>query len=85
LIINDLTYPEIDDYISQIWYVSPMSRIRYYLRDIKNVLFGMFTEGYEPDAELDEGETKEDRRKTEFESLQNECEDSGLIPPEDDG
>jgi len=85
LVINDLTYPEIDDYISQIWYVSPMSRIRYYLKDIKHVLFSMFTEGYEPDAELDEDESLEDRKKAEFEKFQEKCEDSGLIPPEEEG
>jgi hypothetical protein len=45
----------------------------------------MFTEGYESDPELDEDETPEDRKKAEFEKFQEKCEDSGLIPPEEEG
>lgn len=52
------------------------------MRDIKNLLFTKFTEGYEPDPELDEDETIEDREQAEFEDLQDNCNKIGLIPPE---
>ncbi len=63
--IYSLTYPEIDDYLSQISYVAPLCRIRYYLRDIKNLLFSMFTQDYQPNPELDEDETLESRKSDE--------------------
>lgn len=82
--INLLTLIEIEDYISQIKYVAPLFRIRYYLRDIKNALFTMFSEegSYIPDPEFDEDETAETRAKDEAKVFQDKCESVGIEPPE---
>jgi hypothetical protein len=82
--IDLLTLTEIDDYISQIKYVAPLFRIRYYLRDIKNALYSMFSEegSYIPDPEYDEDETAETRAEDEKRALKHKCEDVGLIGPE---
>ena len=79
---GELTYPEQTDLLSQIRYVSEFGWIRKYLREIKHVLFSLFTQDYEPDLELDEDETLEDRKETDFKRFQDQCNDAGLIPPE---
>lgn len=67
-----MTYPEIDAYLSQIWYVSPLARIRYYLKDIKHVLFSMFVKDYKPDPEYDEDENEQTRKDDELLRIQVE-------------
>lgn len=68
-----MTHIQIQDYISQIPWVVPMERIRYYLRDIRHLLFGAFTKDYHPQPELEENETLEDRKKAEFAELQRQA------------
>ena len=69
-------------YISQIQWVSPMERIRYYLRDIKHVLFSYFTKDYEVHQELDEDETVESHKEREFEEIKRQARLHGIPPPE---
>jgi hypothetical protein len=72
---------QVDAYLGQIWYVVPMVRIRYYLRDIKHVLFSMFTKDYQPDPEYDEDEDAETRKADELYKTQLEAIKHGIPPP----
>ncbi len=76
-----MTHIQVQDYINQIPWVVPMERIRYYLRDIRHLLFGAFTKDYHPEPELDENETLQDRKKTEFAELQRQAILAGIQPP----
>lgn len=68
-------------YISQIQWVSPMERIRYYLRDIKHVLFSYFIQDYKIQQELDEDETIESVKEKEFEEIKRKAILHGIPPP----
>ena len=76
-----MTEIQIQLYLSQIWYVSPLERIRYYLRAIRDGFFSMFSEGYVPDPEYDEGETADTRRQAEIKAVQKEAEAKGIKGP----
>ena len=76
-----MTMYQIDAYLSQVWYVVPMIRIRYYLRDIKHVLFSMFTKDYQAEAEYDEDEDAETRKDDELYKTQLEAIKQGIPPP----
>lgn len=77
---------QIELYISQIQWVSPMERVRYYLRDIKHVLFSYFIKDYEPQEELQEEEPAkiEPEPKTKLskrEQIEKDCAFLGIKPP----
>jgi len=76
-----MTMYQIDAYLSQVWYVVPMIRIRYYLRDIKHVLFSMFTKDYQAEPEYDEDEDAETRKADELYNTQLEAIKQGIPPP----
>jgi hypothetical protein len=67
-----MTMYQIDSYISQVWYVVPMVRIRYYLKDIKHVLFSMFVKDYQAEPEYDEDENETTRKDDELRRVQVE-------------
>ena len=75
-----MTYPRIDDYLSQIQYVSTYSRIRYYLRFIKDVIGSQFVQDYEPDDEVDN--EMEATPQDNFVDFQAKCVERGIKPPE---
>lgn len=58
-----------------------MERIRYYLRDIKHVLFGYFVKDYDIQPELDEDETIESVKEKEFKEIQRQANLHGITPP----
>jgi len=58
-----------------------MERVRYYLRDIKHVLFSYFIKDYKPQPELDEDESEEDRKESEFKEIQKIAENNGIPKP----
>ena len=64
--INDMTMVQVSLYISQIQWVSPLERIRYYLRDIKHVLFSYFIKDYQADPEYDEDEDEQNHAEREL-------------------
>lgn len=76
-----MTMVQISLYISQIQWISPLERIRYYLRDIKNVLFSYFTKDYEVQQELDEDETVESHKEKEFEEIKRQAILHNISPP----
>lgn len=76
-----MTNMQIQLYLSQIWYVSPLERIRYYLRDIKNGFFNMFSKDYQVDKELDENETDKTREADRLARLQLDAIKAGIRPP----
>lgn len=76
-----MTEIQIQLYISQIWYVSPLEKIRYYLRDIKNGFFSMFSKNYKPDPEYDETEDEKTREADRLTRIQLEAIKMGLKPP----
>ena len=76
-----MTEIQIQLYLSQIWYVSPLERIRYYLRAIRDGFFSMFSEGYAPDPEYDEGENADTRKQAELKAVQKEAIKAGIKPP----
>lgn len=77
-----MTEIQIQLYISQIGWVSPMERIRYYLRDIKHVLFSYFIRNYHSQPELDEDETISDHEKKDLQELKKQAMLAGIPPPE---
>ena len=76
-----MTNAQIQLYLSQIWYVSPLERIRYYLRDIKDGFFSMFSKNYNSDPEYDENETDKTREDTKLLKIQLAALKAGIKPP----
>lgn len=76
-----MTTYQIDAYLSQIWYVSPMERVRYYLRHILSILLKWLFDQDLPE-ELDEDETLEAHKQRELEETQYLAKMAGIEPPE---
>lgn len=81
-----MTEIQVQLYISQIVWVSPLERIRYYLRDIKHVLFSFFVKNYETQEEIEEEvekvkEIKPKSKLSKREQIIADCEKLGLKLP----
>jgi hypothetical protein len=79
--VNKMTEIQVQNYISQIQWVSPLERIRYYLRDIKHVLFSFLVEDYQAKEELGEDETVEMIKERELAETQRQAILHGIKPP----
>jgi hypothetical protein len=71
---------QIDAYLSQIWYVVPMVRIRYYLRNIYSIMLKWLCDADLPE-EYDEDEDTETRKADELYKTQLEAIKQGIQPP----
>lgn len=79
--IMDMTVYQIEAYISQIWYVSPLERIRYYIRNILAIMLKWLCDQELP-VELEEDETLEAHKERELEEIQRMAKLADIDPPD---